>query len=246
MKKIAIIYTTFLRDELMKKTVGSIASNWSEFTLLVCYQGHPPIISFLLPDTHILELPFDCGLSAARNEGVRWAARHGYEYCLITADSIKFTFKTMKKLALAQEFLKTIDVAGIIGFNLKNRVPWEYKMELAQGRFLLSQTQSEKLCHLEGGDLFVKDCDICRNFFLAKTQALLEVPWDDALKLSEHEDFFWRFKQSPWKVFWTPEISAEYIDEKPAGYLQYRNRMYTEFRKLLSNKYNLSGWVEYK
>jgi GT2 family glycosyltransferase len=256
MSKIAIIYTTFLRDALMDRTVHSIFENWHEdFTLLICYQGKPGQIVDLGPlpkdkPCRINYLPFDCGLSAARNHGVQWAQQNGYEYCLITADSIKFIPETIQKMHLAKSLLESLKPLGILGFNLKNRSPWEYRMEMGDGKFLLYPLPEfpkceYRLAYPSKEFLNNKECDICKNFFLAKTQALMDVQWDDALKLSEHEDFFWRFKQSGWKVSYTPDISAEYIDDKPGEYCIYRFRAYKEFKKILDKKYNLNGWVEY-
>ena len=117
-------------------------------------------------------------------------------------------------------------------------------MDLNSHAFILSPAK-ESIWDRDSG-LFVWRCDICRNFFLAKTETLLRVKWDEDLKLCEHEDFFWRYKQAGYKVYWTGDISGKYIDFKPPEYVKMRTRMYTVFRKVLQKKYGIRGWVIYK
>lgn len=247
MAKIGIIYTTFLRDGLMFQTIKSILDNWyKDFILLVGDQGPPdPQKLFFCQDSSKVKyfiLPFDCGLSYARNYLIRRASAFNCEYSIVTADSIQFIPETIKKLDNAINFMNSYPNIGILGFDLRNRIPWEFNMDLKEGRFILTKSN---ITHYSNG-LITKECDICRNFFLARTEALLNIQWDYALKLFEHEDFFWRFKQSHWKVRWTPDIVGQYLNEKSEEYLQYRQRMYSEFRSILFKKYNLNEWVEYR
>jgi hypothetical protein len=244
--RIAVIYTTFLRDWLFRKTIKSI-TKYGEYGILIGDQGRENDKDFYSPEWHILKAlwiryPFDCGVSFVRNDLIGWAKKLNFEYCLLTADSIEFTLDTIANLDKAVQFLKNHDV-GILGFDLKNRVPWEYFMDIQNSCFQLKKNDNIETDPLTG--LRFKRCDICRQFFLAKIDTILSVKWDEALKTGEHEDFFWRYKQAGHKVCWTPDISANYIDYKPAEYLRYRNRQYNEFRKLLFNKYKLNDWVQY-
>ena len=250
--KIGVIYTSFLRDELMKRTLQSIVNNWHEdFVVLIGDQRDsvPPLFNTAITEMrkkgliNYFMLPFDCGLSRSRNFLVEQAAKFGLEYCLITADSIEFTPETIERMDDVKQYLKNSQT-GILGFNIKNKVSWEYFMDLKEGKFILTNNFNDYL-DLQTR-LVLKDCDICRNFFLAKTEILLKVQWDNELKLCEHEDFFWRIKQAGYKVKWTPNVSGSYIDFKPPNYLEYRMRIYKEFMKLLQMKYKLNGWVEYQ
>ncbi len=252
--KIAIIYTTFLRDELMERTIKSIFNNWhDDFVLLIGDQGHPQK-QFSRDEIDIMSskgrceyimLPFDCGLSQARNILVEKAVIMGLQYSLITADSIEFISMTITKLDMAIKFLNSMPDAGILGFDLKNRIPWEFFMDLDKDEFIFKKAIQMRRDITT--NLSIKNCDICRNFFIAKTRILQEVKWDNDLKLCEHEDFFWRYKKTGYKVYWTPDIIGNYIDYKPIEYFQYRQRMYSEkaFRGRLKRKYNLTGWVKY-
>lgn len=240
-EKIALIYTTFLRPALARETIASIVKYRPPDSML--FIGDQSRDAQILHRDWIRSyaLPFDCGLSAARNLLVKKASEQGFEYCLVTADSIKFTDQTVA-LQSVIEFLSSRPDYGIVGFGLLNRTPWEFLLDIRDGRFLLSPaSQTAEFKGISYGQ-----CDICRNFFLAKTKALLEVGWDNELKLAEHEDFFYRFKQAGWKTFFTKQVQAEYIISKPIEYLAFRNRMYQEFRNKLMQKHRLTGWIDFK
>lgn len=246
MPNIAIIYTTFLRDELFQQTIQSIYDVWQDnFILLIGDQNTR--LSYPIPrmrdPTHWYPLPFDCGVSYARNYLIQAASQVSADFCLLTADSIAFTLDTVCKLKEGIRFLAHHPETGILGFDLKDRTPWEYNMNIKNNSFLLSNAGPLETDPLTG--LRFKYCDICRQFFLAKIDTLLSVKWDERLKTGEHEDFFWRYKLAGYKVCWTPDITGQYIDYKPPEYVKYRNRQYTEFRKVLFNKYHLNNWVEY-
>jgi hypothetical protein len=252
-EKIAIIYTTFLRDWLVKKTIISIFKNWQyRFTLFIGDQGREDYKEFLdsfkisaLKKEGILwaTQTYDCGVSLSRNDLIDQAAYLKFKYCLLTADSIQFIPETVNNLDKAVQFLENHSEVGILGFDLKDRIPWEYFMDIKNNSFLLTKTGPIETDPVTG--LHFKRCDICRQFFLTKIDSILAVKWDEQLKTGDHEDFFWRYKQAGYKVCWTPDISGQYIDYKPEEYLRYRNRQYKEFRKILFKKHNLNNWIEY-
>ena len=66
-------------------------------------------------------------------------------------------------------------------------------------------------------------CDIVNNFFLARTKALLEHPWDERLKLAEHWDYFWTHKGSL-KVALHRHVFVGHEHGGDQRYDRYRNR----------------------
>lgn len=258
MKNIAIILSTFLRDDLLFETVQSIPKN--KYCILIGDQGKPSeqkSTYFKMrryKDVIYLTLPFDIGLSATRNFLVKKAQELECKHCIITADSIQFT-KSYDFQPII-DFLEEDPRRGSVGFSLKDRIPWETDLELIEGNhFLLKAPTSEKI-NYKGIDF--QRVDMHRNFFLAKTGALLHTPWDEDLKLCEHIDNSWRWKNNykyfpefgmdiyqPYQRFYTDVIEAKYVDNKPIEYKKFRNRMYSEFRKKFQEKYKISGWVAY-
>lgn len=256
MDKIAIIYTTFLRDELMYKTVQSIVDNLPNTCMLfIGDQGDESDEKFTFYAKVFTQLngalfrynqSYDCGLSYARNNLINYAYNMGYKYCLITADSIEFTDK--------YNFLPYIEVLendpelAKIGFKLNNRQSMVYNLSIntKQQKFMLSKP--EEVYYIKGNKKF-QQVDYCNNFFLAKTEALLDIPWDITLKLCEHEDHCYRLKEKGWKTYYTESLSANYIDDKPEEYKKMRDRLYNEYALKLKEKYNLKssgGWLCYE
>jgi len=254
---IAIIYSTFLRDELMYQTVQSILDNFlNNCILLVGNQSYKTdgerlngFSNFCANNDNpchfpieYYNLPFDCGLSYARNFLVQKAKSLGCKYCILTADSIKFTEKYNFEPII--NFLEEKDNRGIVGLGLDNRQYWVYNMELIPGHFFKLNKDNLKIINSQGIEFI--SCEVVANFFLAKTQCLIDNPWDNNLKMAEHEDIFWRLKQTKWKVYYTDYIKAQYINNKPTEYLKFRQRLYSEFKQKLQQKYKISGWLKYE
>jgi GT2 family glycosyltransferase len=248
MEKIALAITTFLRDSLLEAIVGSIMANLSKDWIIMVGDQSPSNsknIRYTSLGVKYYSLPYDCGLSAARNFLVQKAHGLGIDYVLISADSIRFASKYNIEIII--EFLNLIKSHGIVGFDIVNRVPWEYDMNLEPGKyFLLKKPVRLPIIH---NNISFQPVDICRNFFLAKTKCLIDNPWDEKLKMAEHESFFYELKQnSDYQVFWTSYIKGEYIDYKPPKYVEYRNRIYTVYSEVLKKKYGISNklYVETK
>jgi len=258
--KIAIIITTFLRNNISYQAVNNIIKYWNkEYIIFYANQsyktdlekvnGFSEFCSSISDPAHLssnhlhyYNLPFDCGLSYARNYLVERAKEHDCKYCLIIADSlhVNSTYDFTNIIAFLESDLNN----GIVGFNINNRVAWEYDLELVPNEyFYLKKPRREKIVF---NSIEFKPVDICRNFFLAKTTCLLENKWDENLKLTEHESFFWELKQTDWKVYWTDSITCDYISSKSDVYNKYRRRIYKEFLDVLKKKYHIKSWVRYE
>lgn len=260
-EKIAIIYTTFLRDELMEKTIKSIMDNWQDnYVLLVGDQNKNTEfnnVTVELKDSGIMgdikicrfNLPYDCGLSYARNYLVDKAHDMGIKYCLISADSIAFNDKYDFEPII--DFIKCNCGNVVVGLKLANRQPFEYDLTIDRelGKFILDKPSRGIITSTLGNTIIhYQRCDIVKNFFIAPTKYLIKYPWNNELKLCEHETFFYQLKNGV-EVYYTDKISANYIDEKSDEYKQMRNRLYTEFvakmRKINEMADNRGGWIQY-
>lgn len=234
MSKVAIIYTTFLRPQLMYKTYKSILSFMPlEKTILLIgnqgkYNGIKEHRKFY--SIYYYDLPFDCGLSYARNFLVNQAKELGCKYCLITADSIEFT----KELNLNPiiDFMEN-KKAGLVGFKLRNRLYWTCDMERKGDSIILDVPRRDKILYK---DIQFQPCDMVKNFFLATTESLLDIKWNNELKLAEHIDFFFRYSQK-YPVYFTNTIEAKYIKSTNKQYEVYRNRRYNFLKKYLEKNH---------
>jgi len=253
--KIGIILTTFLRDDLMYKVVQSIFDNWNqEYELFIGNQSYDnnedrinSTIKFMSSfgnhyhKLHYYTLPYDCGLSFARNYLVKEAHKQGCEYCFLTADSYMFEKYDFR---IITQFLESDKDNAIVGFVERGKSDpyWKWDMKLVSKKhFLLTKPKRDII---EYKNYKFQPVDVCQNFFLAKTNVLIENQWDNELKLTEHEDFFYRLQQTNYKIFFNNSIKCQYIKNKPEAYSLKRKRIYNIYKKILQEKYNLSGWLK--
>jgi len=97
--KIAILITAFLRDNLLYKTIQTIVENLPEDCIvLIADQGYNSQEKMITIDYYqsqiplkYYRIPFDSGLSTARNFLVQKTLEMEIPYCLIMHDSIQFT-----------------------------------------------------------------------------------------------------------------------------------------------------------
>jgi hypothetical protein len=242
--KLAILFTAFERKNLSEKTLQSIypyLSSPNIFLLVADQSKIPYSTTYGVTNSFVYTLPYDCGLSAARNFLVQQAFKLDCEFVLLTADSIEFNSGYDFRPYI--DFLKSNPTYGILGFNLINKREWEFNMNIVDNCFELTKSNE---CVQYNNRRF-KKIDICRNFFLAKTQTLLDCKWDENLKLCEHEAFFWDLKtRTDWKVFYTDSLSASYIKQKEGEYKKLRLRSNFEYAQLAKIKYGLKQLVRVK
>ncbi len=241
---IAIILTTFLRDELMYKVIQSVLDNWNEqYILFIGDQGHKTKMkddyfkAFNKKKVRYYNLPFDCGLAYARNYLVKQANIKKMPHCLITADNIFFI--AYYKFRSIIEFLDSDPCYGMVGFNIWYY--WMFGLKIKNDRFRLIKMNDV----VQYNDINYRKYDLIPNFFLAKTKTLIDNPWDNRLKMTEAIDFFWNIKvNSKYKVFYTNCISAKRVHIREGEYKKYRNRSTTnEFRKIVMKKWGLNNWI---
>jgi len=277
--KIAIIIPTIMRDSLLMEVINSLTSylDWDYFKVFIveqnpevsysaekkifyetaCSQFHNPLEQRI----QVIKVGKSVGLSACRNMAVAQAMSEGIPYCLISADSIQIanSFKDIKKL------IPYFDKYDLIGLNLRDRIRWEGKLTLIpNSHFELEYIDFNKewdtyiietsYDEIDNFPIFntiggIWDCDIVRNFFLARTETLHKVKWDENLVMHEHEDYFIRYKEAKYKVGCTDIVEGIYIGEtsKSRGdYAMLRKTNMADGRKTLFAKYNLKSWIKYK
>jgi hypothetical protein len=253
--KIGIVLTTFLRDDLMYRIVDSIIKNWKEeYVLFIGNQSYQNLeeefdgfkrfndtIKFNGRKIQYYNLPYDCGLSYARNFLCQKAHESGCNYIFLTADSYEFKDYNLTTVI---EFLESDEKNGLVGFVELNKPDknWCYDVELIPNDCFLLTRPKRPIINFK--ELNLQPCDITQNFFLAKTQVILDNQWDCELKLTEHEDFFWRLKnKTTYKVFFNDSIACVYIKDKPSEYNEKRQRIYNIYKKKLQEKYRIKGWI---
>jgi hypothetical protein len=191
-------------------------------------------------DLEYFKLPFDSGLSYGRNFLVQKANDLNIPYCLVIADSIHFN--QSYDFSPFIEFLESDNSYGLIGYELLNsKCPWEFLLKI-ENETLYYLPANEYVVH---NQIQYKKIGICRNVFLAKTEAILNL-WDNEMKLSEHTLAFVELQKRNYKCFWTDGISFQRNSPRPSKeYESYRKRT-QYYRKLAMLKINITKKVTVK
>lgn len=248
--RIAIIVTTMLRDDLLLKAIKSMKAHLPENAIiLIGDQGNQnidvaKITLYENMNCYYYVLPFNCGLSKARNYLVEQAHNQGCEYCIIASDSMIFNEKT--------EFIDTLiplmeapSSYSLIGCHLNGaQIYWVGWLTLIPGKCFeldfIDRSQTSP------GRLNLFDCSSCHNFFIATTKSLIDVKWDDNLKLAEHEDFFYRYTQAGYKCAWTPDVSCDYFKTRYGQHAAIRQQNWNESLPKLLGKWKINQWISQK
>jgi len=233
--KIAIVITTFLRDELLYTCIDSLMPFLSvRFELIIVDQNPDDEKRDLFKSFHYISVPYDSGLSYSRNIGVEKAKELGCEFTIIGSDSFLFNDSFY---GLDRNFKLKYD---LLGFELSGCVcDWEAYLTLIPGKSF-NLTFIDKPANKS-----IFACDIVRNFFIARTRTLIESPWNNNLKLCEHESFFYEYKQKGFTVGWTNLINATKMPTRPDEYAYIREKNFRDGQVLLKEIYNIKEWVSY-
>lgn len=145
----------------------------------------------------VLPLPYDCGLSHARNTLV---AETTEPYLLLLEDDFLFTENTK-----IENMLTLTDKADIVGgavYRKDYRIPFEHYFEIKDG----------VLRHVPDGDhwteykgITYKPTGCILNFALFRRQVFDDIMWNRELKLREHQEFFYRARHKD--IVFTPDVS---------------------------------------
>lgn len=243
--KIGIIITTFERKELLEKCLDSLNKfRLDNFEIIVVDQSKE-YSGDLIAGCHYYKVDFDSGLSYCRNYGVKIAKKLKCDYVIIGSDSFLFN-ESIQKLNNIVKLLEEDINLGKVGFQLKNRIGWEGWLSIIPNEsFLLNFIDKNIFTKNKNIDAKLIPCNICKNFYLATVKSLEEIPYDENLKLMEHEDHSIRYS-AKYKTLWTDLVYATYMDCKLKNYLKYRNYNINKFKKILLEKYNLKKWIQYQ
>ena len=195
----------------------------------------------------IYRLPFNCGLSYARNFLVK---QSNEPYLMIIDDDFEFTEKT--NLTYFLSILNHRKENGLVGGDIENRPSYHANLvfeKLNNNLYLhrikcLNEEQilnPYRSCLAKDSKIKYYYTDIVLNFFVAKREVLEDLLFDENLKLCEHSDFFLRLKkQNKWKVCYYPETTCNHIKIKNSeGYNKFRQN--NNYLQMFLDKWELNN-----
>lgn len=242
--KVDFLITTFKRYESLEKLLFSIAKYYPNAKIYIADQNKRFAVEYyrglwdrlasngLINKPTAYGLTYDIGLSYCRNYLVEKTDRI---YKLILDDDFVFTEETN-----IEKFVDILDKekeAGIVGGAMKQNdeiVHFEFNLE----------RDGDVLKHVEDGDnwreimeIKVKETECVLNFALIRKEVANVIGWDEALKITEHTDFYLRMKKTDWKILYTPEVVVLHKPERDEEYGKLRSRF--DFFVMMLKKHRL-------
>lgn len=194
--------TTLDRYAHLEQLIDSIFKYYPNARITVADQSKNIDYHFYMNrEVSLISLPYDCGLSYARNKLVECTKR---PYILILEDDFLFTedTKVEKLLTLSEKY----DIIGGGVYRKDYRIPFEFYFE-KRGNELWQIPDGDKWQEYKG--ITYKETGCILNFALFNRRVFKDVQWDNRLKLREHQHFFYRVHK---KIAFTDEVKI--IDNK--------------------------------
>jgi GT2 family glycosyltransferase len=214
-RDVTVIVKTFERPACVAMCLASVRAHYPTVPILVCDDGRETLFSDgeePAPGVRWLTLPFEAGhtLGAGRNYLLRKVTT---PFFFLADDDHAFTACTRLDLLAGVLLRHRLDIVG----GAQDRGDYggaifERKGDLVYQRF------HEFHEELEAG---VVRCDRISNTFLARTEAVRAIGWEERVHGSEHADFFLRASGAGLRI---AQVGYVYVDhrrdcETPTGWL---------------------------
>lgn len=243
MNDVTIAIKTFERPDSLKALLVSILHFFPDLPVIIADDSKTPYaqdISRHLSYVECVALPFDVGLSAGRNALL---SRIHTKYFVLCDDDILFCEHT--RLETFRRILDESDIELIGGVLIDKSATGRFdKPSTYAGHLTLDASRHLRMEFVKP-DREVIRCDIVHNFFMANTQAVVTKTggWDPRFKVLEHTDFFWTAKTSGLKVAFTPNVSVNHTNARPARYIYYRQTRKNRYFRMLFEKLEIASWT---
>lgn len=214
-KDVAILITTFMREDALERCIESIREFYSVVPIYVTNNGKRSKRLTDLCSKHactIYHADFDSGVSESRNIAFE-AMPKKYKYIFVCEDDVMFTAET--DIYSLREVLIEDERLGVVGSLLRRPIgngfqdqhfeAWLYTKGTA---FYVEKIDAAALTTIVAG-VRVTYCDMTLNVFMMRRSVFDDLAWDSAYKTApEHEDFFLSLKyRTSWLVAYTDEVS---------------------------------------
>ena len=182
-ENLTAVIKTFERPKVLARLVRSIRRFYPELRIVVVDDSRAPEP---LEGVETYTLPYDSGVAAGRNAGV---ARVETPYLLLLDDDFVFYRATRLAPALARlDAEPAIDIMGGIPVNLPFYGVTDYR------RASLFPSSLKPLYPAGATLAGLPVLDKVAQFYIARTESIRKVLWDENLKRIDHADFFTRAK----------------------------------------------------
>lgn len=231
LSKVTILITSFLRPGYLAACLAGVKENLPECKVIVIDDGG-------LAGNEIISLPFDSGLSAKRNAGVKATTT---PYLLMGTDDFDFSTADVRegieKMAAVLDSTPSIDVAG----GNVNGNTYEGNLIVVPGQYI-------NQVRVKQDPTGITPCDIVVNYFVARTESIRSILWDERMKIGgEHGDWFLSLKAAGKKVVAVAGVNINTLPYDPSKedprYLDFRNRAEGLGHRIFLEKYGVSRFL---
>lgn len=218
---IIVKYMSKFRSQHMKRLHDSIRKYYPDILVIVgddTYANNRPPWS-KHPNTLLIALPQDVGLSQGRNMLVNMVKT---PFVLVLEDDFVFTrFTNIRRLAkILRKDMSVALVGGGLTKGHLNSLEYEsygLSINIEEENVIFDKLKQKK-------SLECRDADVVFNFFLARTNVLLRFPWNNKLKIGEHEPFFLVLKQNKIKIVECASVRLYHNMSRTSSYMQQSHR----------------------
>lgn len=236
---LTVVIKTFERPDMVSRAVASLRSIHPTLPVIVADDSSEPLTFQEDPNTAVIQLPFDSGISYGRNRAIEMV---NTPYYLLIDDDHCFA-KDCNLEALVQ-ILDETDF-DIVAMKMLNYRPTK---DICLGEFHYAGTlerEGDALVHYigrkRGKHQGYPIYDIVLNCYAARKEKAEKVCFDEVIKIAhEHRDYFLRAKAAGLKVTIS---NNSFIHHRPVyskNYMNFRRRV-EEFTQHYFNKHHISS-----
>jgi glycosyltransferase involved in cell wall biosynthesis len=240
LSEVTILISTFLRPLYLAKALADAKRTLPECHILVVDDSHEyddfPVARPRFADSYYL-LPFDSGLSAKRNAGVRECET---KYLLLSCDDFLHDEEARKGILKLLDVLDGDPEIAVAGGRVDNQ-PYEGFLEYQPGEYIRER-------RLENGHLKVAQVDITINYFLARVDLIRDTPWPEEMKIGgEHGAFFLDLKLKGRKVVWVSGVNIKTFQVHGGMDPRYRDlrRRSSIGHELMKQRYGIKEYIHF-
>ena len=227
--------SAFRRPECVERLVASLRRYYPDMPIIVADNGDRPARLDETDRVTYFVLPFNCGLSAARNRLVKELRT---PYLFLLDDDYVATEETRVEAFL--DVLHHDPEVGCVGGAMYDSRPErdtlliEYACDLERFRDRLISRHNAEPNRVTANGTAYRIVDVVLNFGLWRREMLADHRWDERLKVQEHHDYFWSVKLGErWRVAFCPFVRARHDRERPPDdYSAFRNQSEKYFERV--------------
>lgn len=227
LRRVTAIVKTFERPRQLQRLLRSVRARWPELRVIVADDSRRPVS---VAGVRTVKLPFDSGVAAGRQ-----AALDIVDTELTWVLDDDFVLGSASNPTAAVELLTRHATLDLLGGDVVD-LPFGFQRGSPTDRVYPTQASPVTALGTRFGGAIV--CDKVPNFFVARTERLRLVGWDERLRRLEHGDFFTRARgvltSAFLPSFWCFHAQSPF----DAHYMQYRDAI-ADDEALLRVRYGL-------